>query len=135
MFGETLAYDALKNSEQYAAMARQDALQIAQQYILANEDEKLSLPCMAFLTSGSNPAAANIVHGSVSGWFPSHAGKWISEEYSTMFSLTVEGEQSYSGILTYESFNPAGERLTYVKLQVEGETLNILDGALPSMDE
>ncbi len=135
MFGETLAYDALKNSEQYAAMARRDALQIAQQYILADADEKLSLPCIAFLPSGSNPAAADIVHSSVSGWFPSHAGKWISEEYSTMFSLTVEGEESYSGILTYESFNPAGERLAYVKVQVEGETLNILDGTLPSMVE
>lgn len=133
MFGEALAYDVSKNRDKYAELAERDALQIAEQYLSANESEKLSLPCLIFLTSGTNTEAESIIHKNISGWFPSYIGKYVSYINNTMYRLSIEGEQSFSGILTYESFNPRGERLTYVKVQVDGNKLNVLDGKLPSM--
>ena len=109
---------------------------IAEQYIAASEDERYALPVMVFLKSGTNEKASSIIENNISGWYPWYPwypGKAISYLYGTMFTLTVEAEQSFSGVLTYESFNTEGERLTYAKVQVDGEKLTILDGEVPSL--
>ncbi len=135
MFGEALTNDSLKNGEYYAALAEQDALHTAEQYLQATEEEKSSIPCFPFLTSGTNPKAESIVHEKILGCFPSHVGQWISENTNILYTLRIEGEQSYSGILTYASFYGDGERLDYVKVQVDGDTLKVLDGDLSSMED
>lgn len=134
IFGKALAYNIAENSIEYSEIAERDALQNAEKYISSNENEKVSLPCIAFLKSGTNQEAEKIILNNISGWFPSHIGKYISYNYNTMYKLSVEGEQSFSGILTYESFNIHGERLDFAKVQVDGKKLNVLDGKLPSME-
>lgn len=133
MFGETLANDIAKNSEKYAKLAKEDASLIAEQYISASENEKNTIPCISFLHSGTDSKAADIIQKSISGRYPFYAGKAISYVDGILYTLSVEGESSLSGILTYESFSQKGEQLTYVKVQVDGKTLKVIDGELPSL--
>ena len=133
MFGKALANDIAKNREKYAKSATANAMQIAEQYLNATDDEKASLPCITFLNSGTISGSRDIILKSISGRYPVYIGKSISFVDKKLYTLSVEGEQSFSGILTYESFNSTGERIAYVKINVDENKLNVLDGELPCL--
>jgi hypothetical protein len=85
-----------------------------------------------FLQTGSNPGALDVIAASPirSGdrRYPYFEGDVI--QFDTRFRLIVEGEKSFSGILTFESEDLHGNPLSYCKVKVEGDDLIILDGSL-----
>lgn len=130
IFGNELAYDIAKNQDAYGNLAYQDALDEANHYL-----SKESGTWIKFLNTGSNPLAAMIVRRSLSGWYPSFEGKTILSSYKRMYTLAVENEKSYSGTLTFQSFDIAGEQLSYVKLHVVGNEIIVLEGEMPPLYE
>ena len=50
-----------------------------------------------------------------------------------LYTLSVEGEQSYSGILTYRCLDTAGNPLESFTVQVIDGKLRVLDGVLPEL--
>lgn len=130
IFGKELAYDIAKNQFVYGDQADQDALNEVDHYLSGENGTWIE-----FLDTGSNPLAARIVINSLPGWYPSFEGKTISFLYKRMYTLAVENETSYSGTLTFQSFDIVGEQLSYVKLRVVGNEIMVLEGEMPPLYE
>jgi hypothetical protein len=130
IFGKEMANDIAKNQFDYGNQADQDALNEVHHYMSGESGTWIE-----FLDTGSNPLAEDIVTKSLPGEYPSFEGKTISVLYKRIYALTIEGEKSYSGTLTYQSFDIAGNQLSSVKLRVVGNEIKILDGEMPPLYE
>ena len=88
-----------------------------------------------FLETGSNPDAYALVCGALpNGYYPCYCGMYIQQYYGnpyTRYILTVDGEQSYSGILHYSSYDEEGNQLTHFVIQAQDDQLVILEGEIP----
>lgn len=113
--------------------AEQDAVNTAQAYIESLNGKECPGVWNVFLQSGSDPDAKRIVRGSIDGNYPYFEGIRIWAAKNRTYELSVEGEQSYSGILTFSSYDENGEPLSHVTLQVQNHQLVILEGELPAI--
>ena len=119
--------------------ATKDANNEALKYIASLKDPTIKGAWRTPLPNGNNKQAEEIVRTALlQPRYPNHNG--IHVEYrgvrneDVLYTLSVEGEQNYTdGILSYESFAESGERLTYVKLKLEGNEVVILDGEIPPL--
>lgn len=113
-------------------LAQEAADRIAKEYLLGTSDEEERY-WRTFLVSGSNARALDILLKSPlydgDERFPFFEGEIISNE--TRYCLSVEGEKSYSGILTFSSYDLDGTELSYFKVVVEDDKLVLLDGQYP----
>ena len=130
IFGENLGNQIVENEEDLGYLAEQDALQEAENYIAGKKGVWLE-----FLQPGVNPNAAKLVTQSLPGWYPAYEGVAISYKYGKMYTLSIEGDMSYSGILTFRSFDRDGNELTDVQLQVKDERVCVLEGEMPDLYE
>lgn len=130
IFGKELAYDIAKNQNVYGNQADQDALDEVDHYLSGESGTWIE-----FLDTGSNPLAADIVIKFLPGWYPSFEGKTISFINKRMYTLAIDDEKSYSGTLTFQSFDIAGNQLSSVRLRVVGDEIIVLEGEMPPLYE
>jgi hypothetical protein len=135
IFGEKTRELMIKNQEEYARLCLLDADAEAEKYIEYLKTGVASGAWVEFLEDGSIPGAESIVRTVISGRYPAFAGKSVWYNAERLYTLTIEGEHSYSGILTYQCFDAQGEQLTYVKLTVQDGEVLVLEGELPPMFE
>ena len=86
-----------------------------------------------FLPSGTEPKARQILLSAISAGYPSYSGVSAGFRPGRLYTLSVDGEQSYSGILTFCCFDTAGNSLESFTVQVIDGKLHVLDGVLPEL--
>lgn len=111
--------------------ARQDADRTAQICLSGQKASLAPHTWHEFLKSGSNAQAMQLVADAIDSKYPTYAGCCILDVFKCRYQLSLEGENSYSGILTFSSYDQHGMQLSYVRLQAQGDQLVILDGQLP----
>ena len=133
IFGKALHLDIAKRQFEYAELALQDAAEDADDYITYLQTNKKTRVWYEFLPSGTQPKARQIILSAISAGYPSYSG--VSAEYrpGRLYTLSVDGEQSYSGILTFCCFDTAGNSLESFTVQVIDGKLHVLDGVLPEL--
>lgn len=133
IFGEALYQDIAKRQFDYAELASQDAADDAEAYIRYLQTGEKTDVWYEFLPSGTEPDAAQIVLSSVAGGYPSYTGMSAGYRAGKLYTLSVEGEQSYSGRLTFSCFDAIGNQLESFSVQVVDGRLQVLDGELPEL--
>lgn len=118
-------------------LVEEDAVRVAK--LIAAGDKNARMVGRGFLKSGSNPDALDIIRNSTILYkfyrlgsnmqYPFFEGELIAN--NVIFRLTIEGEKSYSGVLTFEIVDLQGKQIEYCKIKVEGADIILLDGALP----
>lgn len=113
-------------------LAQESADNIAKKYSSRGVNENEGI-WRTFLTTGSNARAFDILLDSplYSGdeRFPFFEGDVISN--GVRYRLSIEGEKSYSGTLSFSSYSLDGTELSYCKVVVEDDRLVLLDGQYP----
>ena len=85
------------------------------------------------LSTGSDETACDVILHTFIGWYPCCAGSTVylegkDRQPTRLYTVSIEGEQSYSGILTFDCYDPEGNRVEHCKFQVvEGEII-VLEG-------
>lgn len=133
IFGKALHLDIGKHQFEYAELALQDAAEDAQDYIMYLQTNEKTRVWYEFLPSGTEPKARQIVYSSISPGYPSYCGVSANYKPDRLYTLSVDGEQSYSGILTFRCFDAAGNPLESFTVQVIDGKLHVLDGVLPQL--
>ena len=133
IFGKALHQDIAKRQFEYTELALQDAAEDADDYMTYLQTNEKTRVWYEFLPSGTEPKAQQIILSSISAGYPSYSG--VSAEYrpDRLYTLSVDGEQSYSGILTCSCFDPTGNPLESFTVQVIDGELHVLDGVLPEL--
>lgn len=133
IFGKALHLDIAKRQSEYTELALQDAAEDADNYMTYLQTNKKTRVWYEFLPSGTQPKARQIILSAISAGYPSYSG--VSAEYrpGRLYTLSVDGEQSYSGILTFCCFDTAGNSLESFTVQVIDGKLHVLDGVLPEL--
>lgn len=134
IFGKALHLDIAKRQFEYAELALQDAAEDADDYITYLQTNKKTRVWYEFLPSGTQPKARQIVLSAVSAGYPSYSGVSAGYRPGRLYTLSVEGEQSYSGILTFRCFDATGNPLESFTVQVIDGELHVLDGTLPELE-
>ncbi|MDR0929186.1 MAG: hypothetical protein LBM74_05670 [Oscillospiraceae bacterium] len=133
IFGEDTRALMIKNQEEYGWLALLDADAEAEKYIEYQKTGEAKGAWVELLQDGSIPGALEIIWDAARiGRYPHFAGKSVWYQYEKMYTLTVEGEMSFSGTLTYECVDAAGERLGYVKFKIQDGAVLVLEGTLPN---
>ena len=83
------------------------------------------------LPVGSNPDA-HVALDSLYCRLPYSPGTFVWEGYDIVYTLTVEGEQSKSGILTYTIIDLPAKQTYHFTVQTDGDKLVILEGEPPA---
>ena len=110
--------------------ANADALRIGNAYLEYCQGAEDSGEWVELLPVGSNPqapAALNTLYCRL----PTSPGTFIWEGYDIVFTLTVEGEQSLSGILTYTIVDQNKNQEYHFTVQADEDNLIVLDGNPP----
>ena len=134
IFGKALHLDIAKRQFEYAELALQDAAEDADDYITYLQTGEKTRVWYEFLPSGTQPKARQIVLSAVSAGYPSYSGVSAGYRPGRWYTLSVEGEQSYSGILTFRCLDTAGNPLESFTVQVIDGELHVLDGTLPELE-
>ncbi len=113
--------------------AEQDAINTAQAYIEYPNGKGSPGIWNVFLQSGSISDAKQIVRNAIDSNYPYFDGMRIWAAKNRAYKLSIQGEQSYSGILTFSSYDEKGTQLSYVTVQVINHQLVVLAGEIPSI--
>jgi hypothetical protein len=128
----TQIYELEDGKRKQHRLAQEDADKETTLYI--SGDQNARAVGREYLKTGTNPKAFDIyrmspLDSSAYGYeYPYFEGDviWRGKRYR----LSIEGEKSYSGILTFESFDLQWNPLSYCKIIIEDEELVVLDGSL-----
>ncbi|MDR0896963.1 MAG: hypothetical protein LBN04_03815 [Oscillospiraceae bacterium] len=131
IFGERTAQLIVDNQQAHGRLSSQDAEEEAERYIETLQTGVRTGTWQALLPPGSNPDAAALLRPVLPYGCPPYAGKSVVYDDQVLHTLLVDGEQSLSGILTYQAFSAKGTRIAYARLTVQDGTVQLLDGALP----
>ena len=134
MFSKHLAKQMLSQEKDiYVQAARADARAMAEAYLDCKSGHEKNGVWKEFLQTGSNPQAMQIIRNAVDSYFPNYQGSWFWQYGQKLYTLWVEGEQSYSGILSFATYDAIGEQLTGFKVHVQDDQLIVLEGELPEL--
>ncbi|MDR0896958.1 MAG: hypothetical protein LBN04_03790 [Oscillospiraceae bacterium] len=131
IFGEDTRALMIKNQDEYRRQAMLDGDAEAEKYTEYLKTGVANGAWVELLHDGSTPGAAMIVQSALPIGYPAYVGKNVRYRYEKMYSLTVEGENSFSGILTYDCIDAAGEVLIHVKFTVKDGGIEVLEGTMP----
>lgn len=131
LFTEAL-YDRIMSSaiDEDKAVAEADSIRIGEAYLAYRNGGDDTGEWIEVLSTGSNPKARealNAIHCRL----PGSIGTYVWTEYNRVLSLTVQGEQSYSGTLTYTIADHRDNWAYQFTVQTNGDRLEVLDGELP----
>lgn len=131
IFPASIAQHILSSSiENDIAHAEADALRIGNAYFDYCQGAEDTGEWIELLPVGSNPDAPAALN-SLYCRLPTSPGIFIWEGYNIVFSLSVEGEQSLSGILTYTIVDQDNSQEYHFTVQTNGDSLVVLDGSPP----
>jgi hypothetical protein len=131
IFGERTAQLMMDNRQAYGDLSNQDAEAEAERYIEYLQTGVRTGTWLELLPPGSNPDAPALLRPVLPSGCPPYAGKAVVYDDQVLHTLLVDGEQSLSGLLTYQAFSAKGTRIAYARLTVQDGTVQLLDGALP----
>lgn len=112
------------------ARAETDALRIGNAYFDYRQGAEDTGEWIELLPVGSNPDAQTALN-SLYCRLPTSPGTFVWDEYNIIFSLSVEGEQSLSGILSYTIVDLCNCQEYHFTVQTDGNSLVVLDGIPP----
>ena len=135
IFGQSLGQELLSNPFPYFDDARHDADQDANAYLRYLETGIKDGVWKEILLTGSNENACSIIHQTFIGWYPGCVGstvylKGYDKQPTRLYTVSIEGEQSYSGILTFDCYDTEGNRVEHCRFQVVEEEIVVLEGEI-----
>lgn len=112
------------------AVAEADAMRIGEAYMAYCNGGEDTGEWIKVLSTGSNPKAREALN-TIQCSLPGSIGTYVWTEYDRVLLLAVEGEQSYSGILTYSIVDHKDNWEYQFTVQTNGDRLEVLAGELP----
>ncbi len=135
IFGESLGRELVSNPFPYARSSYQDAAEDAAAYLRFLTTGVRDGVWSEILSTGSDETACEVIHQTFIGWYPSCAGSEVyldtySKQPTRLYTVSIEGEQSYSGILTFDCYDTEGNRVEHCKFQVVDGEIVVLEGEI-----
>lgn len=134
LFSKETAQKLLSSEKNgYIKSATADAYAMAEAYLAYKAGGKKSGVWVEFLQTGSNAKAMQMIRNVIGGQYPYYIGSSIWLVKNRLYTVSVEGEQSYSGILSFATYDAEGHKRAGFKLQVQGDQVIVLEGELPEL--
>ncbi len=135
IFGESLGQELLSNWDLYLSVARQDAMKDANAYLRFLTTGVKDGMWSEILSTGSDETACDAVLHTFIGWYPCCAGSTVylegkDRQPTRLYTVSIEGEQSYSGILTFDCYDTEGNRVEHCKFQRVEAAIRVREGEI-----